>query len=296
MKRVKVVTQNIQIGNVKVVPVFELDASEVIQDIIPDATVERLQSMPWLQPHYVDQHWKLKAHVQSFVLEAGSKNVLVDACIGNGRSRPELVAWSNLQTQYLENLKKAGYKPEDVDLVICTHLHFDHVGWNTTLVDGKWLPTFPNARYIFVKDEYDYWMNNPIGELVDDLNGIAESVRPLAEAGLVDLVSPDAKIIDELSLIPTPGHTPHHVSVLIQSAGQTGVITGDVFHHPCQIAHPEWMSFDSLPETALATRRAFLDRFASSGAVVINPHFAYPAWGIIERVDDNYIFTSAKER
>jgi len=190
-----------------------------------------------------------------------------------------LPVWSDLHTDYLLNLTDAGFKPEDIDMVICTHLHFDHVGWNTHLVDGQWKPTFPNARYVFVDDEFNYWMAHPEQEIVDDHNGIDESVRPVAEAGLVDLVKADAKIMDEISLIPTPGHTPYHVSVLLQSNGQSALITGDTFHHPCQIAHPGWMSFDSLPEQALASRKMLLERFGGTDALIIGSHFALPAAG-----------------
>lgn len=269
----------IQVGNLKVSLIFELDAGGVISSIIPDATPENIKAIPWLYPNYADENGKLKANVQSFVIETNGKNTLIDTCVGDGRKRPELPAWSNLHTDYLKNLTDAGFKPEDIDMVICTHLHFDHVGWNAHLVDGQWKPTFPNARYVFVEDEFNYWMARPEREIVDDHNGIDESVRPVADAGLVDLVKADAKITDEISLIPSPGHTPYHASVLLESGDQTAVITGDTFHHPCQIAHPEWMSFDTLPDKALASRKMLLERFGGTEALFIGSHFALPAVG-----------------
>jgi len=190
-----------KIGSIAVSTIFELDASQVIRDIIPNASPSNIQAIKWLAPHYADSQGNISAVSQSFLLRMPSGTVVIDTGVGNGRARPEFSAWDNLSTAYLDNLKQQ-IDPQAVDLVICTHLHFDHIGWNTVLVDGTWTHLFPNARYIFVKDEFEYWMSHPTAEDIDDLNGIEESVKPLAQAGLIELVAADARITDGVQLIP----------------------------------------------------------------------------------------------
>lgn len=279
----------IKIGNATITPIIELDAGDVIQDIIPKATKENVLSIDWLQPHFADKEGNLKATVQSLLIEINGKRILVDTCIGNGRKRPELPEWDNLNTTFLTRLQSV-CSPGEIDIVICTHLHFDHIGWSTTLKQGKWIPTFPNARYVLVKDEFEYWEAQPEAEIVDDKNGIDESVLPIHKAGLVDLVSVNHQVTEGISLFPTPGHTPYHVSLLIESAGQSAVITGDVIHHPIQIAHPDWMSFDTDEKQAFATRQAFLERFANTETLIIGSHFADPVAGKIARSDGSFAF------
>ena len=199
---------------------------------------------------------------------------------------PEWSQWNRLQTDFLERL---GCEPGDIDLVVSTHLHYDHVGWNTRLIDGKWRPTFLNARYLIVRSEFDYWKSHPKAELADDHLGIKDSVEPVVEAGLADLVTSDYQIAPGVSLFPTPGHTPGHVGILIESNGEQAVITGDILHHPCQIAHPEWgTSGDPDPDMVLGTRRAFLERFCDGKTVVLGSHFSSPTGGLLEREGRGY--------
>jgi glyoxylase-like metal-dependent hydrolase (beta-lactamase superfamily II) len=182
---------------------------------------------------------------------------------------------------FLADLEKAGFARDSIDRVLCTHLHVDHVGWNTMLVDGKWKPTFPRALYLIGRKEWEHWSkaSEPdTRELLDD------SVRPVFDAGLAELVESDACITDEIRLEPTPGHTPGHHSVRISSRGQEAVITGDLMHHPVQMAHPEWGShFDSDFNEAIATRRAFLERYGDQPILVLGTHFATPSAGRIVR-------------
>lgn len=276
-----------QIGNISVSTIFEVDASDVIRDVISKATPESIKQISWLMPDYADAAGNLKAVNQSFLLRTSSGNVIIDTCVGNGRSRPELPVWSNLQTRYLENLKQA-IDPADVHFVICTHLHFDHIGWNTMLVEGAWRPVFPNATYVFVKDEFDYWMSNPQNELIDDRNGIEESIKPLVETGQIKLVAADAQVTPEIRLVPTPGHTPHHVAVFVESDGQSALFAGDVFHHPCQISHPDWMSFDTDEASALDSRKRVLNDYADSDTFVFGAHFAVPAGSKLVAANDAY--------
>jgi glyoxylase-like metal-dependent hydrolase (beta-lactamase superfamily II) len=269
-----------KIGSITITPLFEANGDTVIQDCIEQATPDAANQIAWLKPHYVYADGKLKAQLQSFLIQTKDQNIVVDTGIGNGRERPGMPTWQNLNTDYLERLSKV-FDPKNVDYVICTHFHSDHVGWNTTLVDGKWLPTFPNAQYIFSEDEYNYWKDKPAKEWPDDLAGFEESVRPIYEAGIAKLVPANYRLSGEISFIATPGHTPGHFSVLIESDGQSAVIGGDVIHHPCQMAHPEW----GVPETdgaaAAESRKRLLERFAGTDTLFIGSHFAEPIGGRI---------------
>lgn len=272
----------LQVGRVKIIPLFEANGDEVIQWCVAEATPEAIKGIAWLRPYYAYDDGALKGRLQSFLIEAGGKKIVVDTGMGNGRTRPAMPTWQNLNTDYLERLTKA-FRPEAVDYMLCTHFHSDHVGWNTYLMDDKWLPTFPNAQYIFCEDEFNYWKDKPAQEFADDLMGVEESVMPIYEAGLAKLVPADYRVNSEISLLPTPGHTPGHVSVLIESEGQRAVISGDALHHPCQIAHPEWNGPEEVSEQANKTRRALLERFADTETLFIGSHFADPVAGKIKR-------------
>ncbi len=163
--------------------------------------------------------------------------------------------WNHMQGRFLEDFVERGFALDRVDTVLCTHMHVDHVGWNTRLVDGRWEPTFPNARYLFAEKEWQHWSREPqeYGPVIED------SVQPIFDRGLADLVGETHRVTDEISLEPTPGHTPGHVSVHITSRGEEAVITGDMIHHPCQIVHPQWSSSaDVDPFAAATTREHFL--------------------------------------
>lgn len=270
----------ITLSSVDIETIFELDASKVISDIIDDATAESIKMIKWLTPPYTTEQGKLKAVNQSFLLKINGKNVLIDTCVGNDRPRPGFPEWGNLKTQYLRNLRKV-INPNEVDFVLCTHLHFDHIGWNTHLQDGKWQPLFPNAQYIFNKAELDYWLSSPKAEMKDDLDSISESIKPLIDNDLIKAVGVNEAILPGVKLIATPGHTPHHVAVLIEVENTSILFVGDVFHHPCQIAHPEWMSFDTDGKTAMASRKAILAEYADTDTYIVGSHFSKPAGGKI---------------
>jgi glyoxylase-like metal-dependent hydrolase (beta-lactamase superfamily II) len=268
-----------QVGDVRITRVQELELPG-LHFILPDAVPEKLGRIPWLAPHFVDARGEALASIHALALEAGGMRIVVDTCIGNHKPRP-IPAWNELDGPFLRDLAAAGFPPESVDAVVCTHLHVDHVGWNTCLEEGRWRPTFPNARYLVVRGEWEHWRKDD-EPLTRQL--LADSVRPVFDAGLVDLVAMDHRLCDEVRLEPTPGHTPGHVSVRIASRGEEAVVTGDLMHHPCQIARPDWgANVDVDPARALETRRDFLARQERSGALVIGTHFAGPSAGRIVR-------------
>jgi glyoxylase-like metal-dependent hydrolase (beta-lactamase superfamily II) len=196
----------------------------------------------------------------------------------------------NQKTPFLGDLAAAGFPREEVDTVICTHLHFDHVGWNTMLVDGEWVPTFPNARYLLCRDEWEHWGREGASGYAATID---DAVQPVVDAGLADLVASDHRVTDEIRLEPTPGHTPGHVSVRLASGGADAVITGDLMHHPVQVAEPTWQTpFDSDPAAAIATRRAFCARYADRPVTVLGTHFHHPTAGRIVSHRDAWRFTA----
>jgi glyoxylase-like metal-dependent hydrolase (beta-lactamase superfamily II) len=217
----------------------------------------------------------------AFVVESEGRTILVDTCIGNDKDRTVGV-FAQLQSNFLADLAEAGVGAGDVDIVFCTHLHVDHVGWNTTLVDGSWTPTFPGARHLFHRTEYEYWRSEPqdIGDVFGD------SVAPVMEAGLADLVDDGHRITGEVVLEPTVGHTPGHCSVRIESGGQRAVITGDMTHHPVQFARPDLCSTADWDQArAEATRREAYARWGAD-TLVLGTHFASPTAGRLEREGD----------
>lgn len=281
-----------QIGDVKITQVIEIeDAGKIIQKVIPSATKENIAKIPWLKPHFADENNVLKAAVQAFVIETPKLRIIADTCVGNNKTRVDIPSWGNLQTDFLAKLEKQGFKRDKIDRVLCTHLHFDHVGWNTMKENGAWVPTFPKARYLFAKQEFDYWKKLPEKEIDDDRAGIKDSVLPVFDSGLVDLISVNHSITSDISLLPTPGHTPAHVSILIQSQGKQALITGDAVHHPCQMAHPEWYTLaDTDKENAAKSRLVLFNRFADTNTLIVGSHFSQPTVGRLCRDQSGYKF------
>ena len=248
--------------------------------MLRDGTPENIRTVPWLRPHFANPDGKVIMSVHAFVIESPGHRMVVDTCIGNDKPRA-FPGWNMLQLPFLADLEKAGFARDSIDHVLCTHLHVDHVGWNTMLSEGKWVPTFPRARYLIGRKEWEHWSkaSEPdTRELLDD------SVRPIFDAGLADLVESDAAHHGgDSPRADTRPHTGHH-SLRITSRGEEAVITGDLMHHPVQLAHPEWGShFDSDFEQAIATRRAFMERYGDKPVLVLGTHFATPSAGRIVR-------------
>jgi glyoxylase-like metal-dependent hydrolase (beta-lactamase superfamily II) len=269
-----------EIGNVKITRIVELEITGGTRFILPDATRDAVKDMKWMAPHFMDDEGNLVMSVHALVVETPDRKIMVDTCIGNDKER-SIPGWNKLQLPFLADLKKAGYGRDDIDTVLCTHLHVDHVGWNTMLVDGKWVPTFPNARYLIGRQEYEHWAK----EGDDEQQAIlGDSVQPIFDGGLATLVEMNHRISDEIRLLPTPGHTPGHVSVLIESGGERAMITGDMLHHPCQFANPHWSpSFDSDPVAGAHMRRVVMEEVADAPILVIGTHFAAPTAGHVRR-------------
>ena len=258
--------------------------------ILPDSEEAALAAeMDWLLPHFHHpETGRFLMSLHTYVVRTPHHTILVDTCVGNDKERPSTKPWHRLQTPWLDDLAAMGVAPEAVDFVLCTHLHVDHVGWNTRLVDGRWVPTFPNARYIFSKAEYAHWEAEAAGAVgaagrsgaVDDC--FADSVLPVVEAGRVDFVEGDHAIDDRLSIEPSPGHTPGHVCLNLAGGGRRAVFSGDLMHHPVQCAYPEWNSrFCVDPALSRATREAFVERHTETDTTILAAHFAAPTAGRI---------------
>jgi glyoxylase-like metal-dependent hydrolase (beta-lactamase superfamily II) len=276
-----------RIGEVTVTKIVELEVTGGSRFILPQATYEEILPIAWLHPDFADERGRLKMSIHALVIEAPSRRVIVDTCLGNDKENRRIPTWNKLQTSFLADLAAAGYARETIDTVVCTHLHVDHVGWNTMLVDGRWVPTFPKARYLMGRFEYAHWTRQL--EREDMTAVLADSVTPIWDAGLVDLVETDHRICDEIGLVPTVGHTPGHVSVRITSGGEAALITGDFMHHPCQIARPEWSSTaDSDPFLARRTREQMLTSLADTPTLIIGTHFAGRTAGHVVRDGDAF--------
>ncbi len=273
-----------QVGAVKVTRVVELEmpiAYSPDTNFLKEATPGELRKLPWLYPHFVNEQDELLLSIHALLVEAPGLRLVVDTCIGNDKPRGGMTGPNGLQTKFLEALAEAGWSRESVDAVICTHLHVDHVGWNTMLVDGQWVPTFPNARYLLGQIEFAHWSAEGDAEQQQILS---DSVQPILDAGLADMVGLDHVLSPEIRLTPTTGHTPGHVSVVIESQGERAVITGDMTHHPCQLAHPTWSpSFDSDKQAAAATRAKMFAEWADQPILVIGTHYASPTAGHVKR-------------
>jgi glyoxylase-like metal-dependent hydrolase (beta-lactamase superfamily II) len=276
-----------RIGQVTVTKIVELEVTGGSRFILPQATYEEILPIKWLQPHFADERGRLKMSIHALVVETSERRIVVDTCLGNDKQGRRIPTWNNLQGPFLADLAAAGYPRESIDTVLCTHLHVDHVGWNTMLVEGKWVPTFPKARYLMGRVEFAHWREQ---HERDDMAAIfADSVKPVHDAGLADLVETDHRVSDGISLVPTTGHTPGHVSVLIRSQGEAALITGDFMHHPCQIARPHWSSTaDSDPDEARQTRERMLRELSERPVLVIGTHFAGATAGHIVRDGDAY--------
>ena len=258
-------------------------------DLFPSLSPDLLaQNRDWMRKAgAIDETDTLILCFQSYVVRTPHHTILIDSCIGNDKPRPLRPKW-NMKTDdtYMSGLKAAGVSVEDIDFVMCTHLHVDHVGWNTRMEGGRWVPTFPKARYIFGKTEYDYWSEQNAKAPVPPFG---DSVLPVVEAKRADIVGDDFAVGDHLRILPTPGHTPGHVAFAFGRAKDDAVFVGDMMHTPLQLRHPELSPrFDVDPAQAAVTRKDFLERYCDTDTLCCTAHFPSPSTGKIRRKGDGF--------
>ncbi len=252
-----------RIGDVKITKIVEVESTGSTKFILPQATREEALKIGWLAPHFMNEEGRLKMSIHALVIETPTRRMIVDTCLGNDKQGRFVPWWNKLSGPFLRDLAAAGFTRESIDTVMCTHLHVDHVGWNTMLVEGKWVATFPNARYLMGRVEFEHWRDQQAQE--EQRAVFDDSVKPVFDAGLVDLVEIDHKVSD----------------------GEEALITGDFIHHPCQMAHPEWASTADYDQAASTkTRREVFAKLADTPTLVIGTHFATPTAGRVVKDGD----------
>jgi glyoxylase-like metal-dependent hydrolase (beta-lactamase superfamily II) len=283
------------LGEITVSRIVESERTTIApQRLFPEAKREVIEAeRSWLAPNFIDEAGQLYMNIQAYVLKTRHHTILVDACVGNDKERgPHLAMFSQQKYPWLDTLKAAGYAPEDIDFVMCTHLHFDHVGWNTRLVDGRWVPTFPKAKYLLARTEWEYFKSEfDAGR--DEWGAIGDSVMPVVEAGQAVIVEGDHALDDNIWLESTPGHTPGHVCVHAKHGGKEAILTGDLLHHPVQLAAPDWCVGACWNKAqSAATRRAFVERNADSDRLILAAHFSAPRGGYLQAAGKAWRFKS----
>jgi glyoxylase-like metal-dependent hydrolase (beta-lactamase superfamily II) len=292
-----------QLGRMTVNKVMEMESGLPLPLIFPDITAADIaRAKRWYDDSTLTddpQTSSIHLSMHSFVIQLGGQNILVDTCNGNHKDR-SLPSVHMLNTPYLENLAAAGFRPEDIHMVLCTHLHVDHIGWNTRLENGRWVPTFPNARYIFGRRDYEFFSSEAGDEL--HRNAHLDSVLPVVEAGLaeiIDLESPTAvqhEIGDGIWLEPAFGHSPGSCLVKAQAGGDEALFWGDMVHHPIQMVRPELtLPFDDDQELAAKVRRNVLDSIVDSSTMCFPAHFRGSSAGHVRSDGDvfRYEFVGA---
>jgi len=250
------------------------------QEFIPQATPEAFAlTRTASDPRFYDAaSGRLIMAFHAILIETPRSKILVDTCIGNHKPRPHVAEWNMRTGRFLESLTALGAPPEQIDIVMCTHLHADHVGWNTRLENGRWVPTFPKARYLFGRTEFDYWQNLR-KSTTPGANHYSweDSIDPVIAAGQAELVDSHHVIEPGVSLVPAPGHTPGHVMVKLESGPDVAYVIGDVLHHPLHVERPAWSSkFCWDPVRAGQARSEILQTVAQEGAWLIPAHFPAP--------------------
>lgn len=289
-----------QLGEIRLARILERELPEFrATDLLPDATSEGLAPhRHWLAPRAFDPATgNLILPVQSYLVRTRHHNILIDSCLGEQKTDRTFPAWDKLTgSRFLGDLAALGLAPEHIDFVLCTHLHSDHVGWNTRRIDGRWVPTFPKARYLMSRREVEQLQaGHDGGDPEEFSDALVESVLPVVAAGQALLVAEDHALDDEVRLEPLPGHTAGHFGVRLASKGARAIMFGDMMHSPVQCAEPDWRASSDLdPEVARATRRRFLETHAETDCLVLTAHFPSPSVGHIRRAGDAFRFAYAE--
>lgn len=282
-----------RIGDIEIARVHEQTfMGQTAADFFPSFDREAVRAHEhWLCPHHFDpENLRIPMDVQSFVLRSDRHLIVVDTCCGNHKPRAGAPEFHQLTTGYLDRFRGLGIAPEDVDYVMCTHLHIDHIGWNTRLEGGRWVPTFPNARYVVSRQEYE---NAEVEARTIPFepvrNGFYDSVLPVVEAGLVDLVADDFEMLDLLRLRPAPGHTAGNIQIELSSRGDKAIFAGDMLHTPLQVPFWNWSSkLCWNPAMASDTRRRLFEQCVEENALLVPGHFCAPHVGRIREDADGF--------
>ncbi|MGI8663951.1 MAG: MBL fold metallo-hydrolase [Acidimicrobiales bacterium] len=284
-------TQSWTVGDVRLTSVLESQTEHIPPELFfPAATAAGVAEHAWVIPDFADDDGNIALRIQALVIEVAARRLLVDPCVGNAKTL-DMPFWNAMTWPFMERFAAAGFHPASIDTVLHTHLHADHCGWDTHLVGDAWVPTFPNARHLYTQASLDA-LSDPSG--YDNANVLAQSVQPILDAGLADIVAEDAELGDGLRLAPSGGHTPGHVSLWIESRNEVGLISGDIVHHPVQCAVTEWAEVgDADADEARATRRRMLDEAASTGALFFGTHFPTRPAGRVVAADDAWRFIPA---
>lgn len=284
-------TTHITLGDISIHRVVEQQGPAFkALEFFPTLTGELLkESEAWLKPTFLDDSGMLILCVQSYIVRTPQHNILIDACVGNHKPRPMRPMWHMRSSdQYERNLAATGLGVDDIDYVMCTHMHVDHVGWNTRLDNGRWVPTFPKAKYLFSERELAFWTEKEKADPAG-LPWITDSVLPIVAADRSELISSDHELNDLVRLVPTPGHTIDHFSVHVGRAGQDALIAGDLLHSPLQARYPELgMRADYDQAESGRSRRRVLERFCDNSTLLCTVHFPSPSVGRITRWEDGF--------
>lgn len=291
-------TKHWQVGACRVTRIEEMMGPMFdAKTFFPDYDQEVMKKhASWMCPNHFDLSTeRLVASMHSWLIETPDHKILIDSCVGNDKDRMPYKDWHLMQSPWLSRLTATGVNPEEIDFVMCTHLHVDHVGWNTRKQDGKWVPTFANAKYVFSKTEFDFWQgqrNDNSHEVFAAVNNktFDDSVLPIIH--LAQLIEGSHELIEGLLTIdPAPGHTPGSITIALASAKEEALFTGDILHHPIQVYEPHWNSaFCELPDQARETRLKVLSRCAERGSIMMPAHFGPSHAGKVIEKGDGFVF------
>jgi glyoxylase-like metal-dependent hydrolase (beta-lactamase superfamily II) len=281
-----------EIGEITITRVEERIMALPPDFLLPRASSEGLERHSrWMKPWAIDDEGQLTISIHSLCIEGGGHKIVVDTCFGPG-PLPQATETLSNDGSFLVELADAGFGRDTVDVVICTHLHVDHVGWNTLVEDGRRVPTFPNARYVFSRSEYEHW--EAASEEERMASGVVmfdNAVTPLVDFGVLELVDTDHRLSDAIEFVPTPGHSPGHFSVRVSSQGETAFITGDCAHSPIGFAEPKWYAMnDTDRDASCSTRRRLVSELADTPVLIVGTHFPPPTAGHLVSTGDGVWF------